>query len=628
MKPNLYFLKLLTCTLLILPVSSMVSLQAQEYYISFAGTGESITVDSVIVENLTRGTKLKMKGSDVLHLVAVVTGIETVGDDGQGRISFYPNPMKDHARMQFALPEKGEVVITLYDLSGRKIAQTRDLLSEGLHIYGIQGVKEGIYFVRIGSNKYSLSGKLICSGSLNRGPKIVYENTLAEQEKQSDSKGTNAEAEMQYTIGDRLKFTGISDNYITVVTDAPSVPGEFHISFDFIPCIDGDGNNYSTVRIGSQIWMAENLKTTKYITGSAIPNITENAEWSSLTDAYCWYNNNIKNKNIYGALYNWYALTDSRLCPLSWHLPKVEEWIRLSDYLGGIDNAGGKLKENSTTVWLSPNTGATNETGFTALPGGFRHSDGTFFSRGEFGIWWCYAPLDGDTSPYEYLTNATSSIITSSTNKSAGLSVRCLNDCHIKDIDGNCYSTVKIGNQVWMVENLKTTHLNDGTVIPLKTDTIEWNVLTIPGYCWWNNDEQFNKDHSCGALYNWYTISTGKLCPTGWHVPTNEEWYQLTNYLGDGTGGILRETGTTHWAGPNTGATNKSGFTALPGSYRYDTGVFYSNFGSSAHWWSASQEYQQIVNVFYLSSTNSSGNLSLIGTYKNPGYSVRCVKDE
>jgi uncharacterized protein (TIGR02145 family) len=628
MKVKLNFLKIVICNLLILPVSSMVSLQAQDYYISFAGTGESTTVDSVIIENLTQGTKLKMNGSDVLHLVAVVTGIETIGDDRKDRISFYPNPMKDHARMQFALPEKGESVIALYDLSGRKIAQTRDLLSEGRHTYGIQGIEEGIYFVRIRSGKYSLSGKLICSGSQNRGPKIVYENTLAVQEKQSDSKGTNVETEMQYTIGDRLKFTGISDNYITVVTDTPSIPGEFHISFDFNPCTDGDGNNYSTVRIGSQIWMGENLKTTKYSNKSDIPNVTDNTEWGGLTDrAYCWYNNEIRNKNIYGALYNWYAATDSGFCPSGWHLPVNTEWIRLSDYLGGLDDAGNKLKENSATFWISPNTGATNETGFTALPGGERDPyDGTFIFLRAFGLWWSYTPYAGNTTNNVRLFYTDSGLRFGSSNKSFGFSVRCLKDYHLKDIDGNPYTTVKIGNQVWMVENLKTTRLNDGTLIPSVTDSNEWSLLTAAGYCWWNND---TAKSTYGALYNWYTVNTGKLCPTGWHVPTNTEWVKLSDYLGGPfiAGGKLKETLTTHWASPNTGATNESGFTALPGGYRYGTGGFESNLGCDVYWWSATEANMFQGHALSLSCTSSS---VIFYSYiaKSYGYSVRCVKDE
>ena len=130
-------------------VCSSMYLRAQDYLISFAGSGGSSTVTKVKVENLTQWKSLEMNGGDVLHLKSVVTGIESVLDNKPGRIRFYPNPMKDYTRMQFDLPVSGETTVTLYDLSGRSIAQTRDMLPKGRHDYGIQGVEEGLYFVRI-----------------------------------------------------------------------------------------------------------------------------------------------------------------------------------------------------------------------------------------------------------------------------------------------------------------------------------------------------------------------------------------------------------------------------------------------------------------------------------------------
>ena len=116
----------------------------------------------------------------------------------------------------------------------------------------------------------------------------------------------------------------------------------------------------------------------------------------------------------------------------------------------------------------------------------------------------------------------------------------------VTDIDGNAYHTVAIGTQVWMVENLKTTRYNDGTAIPLVTDSAVWgNLTSTPGYCWYNNDMSMYKN-LYGALYNWYAVSTEKLAPEGWHVPTNSEWGVLINYLGGDTsaGGAMKETGS------------------------------------------------------------------------------------
>ena len=154
---------------------------------------------------------------------------------------------------------------------------------------------------------------------------------------------------------------------------------------------DIDGNIYNSVTIGNQVWMAENLKTTKYQNGEAIPNVTDDTEWSNLvTGAYSDYNNDPSNSDTYGRLYNWYAVDDSRnICPSGWHVPNYSEWTTLENYLGGYLVAGGKLKETGTTHWSSPNTGATNETGFTALPAGGRGSNpGDFIYLGERAVWW------------------------------------------------------------------------------------------------------------------------------------------------------------------------------------------------------------------------------------------------
>ena len=133
----------------------------------------------------------------------------------------------------------------------------------------------------------------------------------------------------------------------------------------------------------------------------------------------------------------------------------------------------------------------------------------------------------------------------------------------VKDIDGNIYHTVTIGNQVWMVENLKTTRYNDGTAIPNVTDSSVWSKLSTPAYCWYNNDASSYKA-TYGALYNWYAVNVQKLCPKGWHVASNAEFYALNSFL-DGECGKLKEAGTIHWYSPNKGATNETGFTALPG---------------------------------------------------------------
>lgn len=197
---------------------------------------------------------------------------------------------------------------------------------------------------------------------------------------------------------------------------------------------DMDGNIYKTIQIGTQTWMAENLKTTSYNDGSNIPNVTGDIEWMDLTTgAYCWYNNQETTyKNTYGALYNWYSVNTGKLCPTGWHVPSKEEWMILATYLGGVEFAGGKLKESGTTHWQSPNTGATNTTRFNALPGGLRDisSDfgGWFGWIGTNGMWWSSNPgveptdhslrLDSNSGKFSFVPYWIY--------YNSGLSVRCL----------------------------------------------------------------------------------------------------------------------------------------------------------------------------------------------------------
>jgi uncharacterized protein (TIGR02145 family) len=194
---------------------------------------------------------------------------------------------------------------------------------------------------------------------------------------------------------------------------------------------DTDNNIYNTVSIGTQCWINENLKTTKYNDGTAIPLVTDNTAWNNLStnSGYCWYNNNqVTYGNTYGALYNWNTVNTGNLCPSGWHVPSDSEWTVLTDYIGGESIAGGKLKETGTTHWNSPNYGATNETNFTALPGGRRDMNGTFDMIGNFGQWWSSTSQSSTYSYLRYMDYQNTSVTSGGYLKFAGFSVRCVMD--------------------------------------------------------------------------------------------------------------------------------------------------------------------------------------------------------
>jgi uncharacterized protein (TIGR02145 family) len=193
------------------------------------------------------------------------------------------------------------------------------------------------------------------------------------------------------------------------------------------------------------------------------------------------------------------------------------------------------------------------------------------------------------------------------------------------DADGNVYNTVKLGSQTWMVQNLKTTKFNDGEDIPLETDNYTWFNLNTPACCWYENYIS-NKD-TYGALYNWYTVNTGKLCPAGWHVPIDSDWQTLKDFLessGGDAGGMLKDTSDL-WASPNTGATSSSGFKGIPGGIRGHTDGICYYLGYTGKHWSGSPDVSDQSAAWTLSFDDSQLRR---GVYDNNlGVSVRCVHD-
>jgi len=386
---------------------------------------------------------------------------------------------------------------------------------------------------------------------------------------------------------------------------------------------DIDGNVYQTVRIGSQIWMKENLKTTRLNDGTAIRSISDEAGWRAATGpAWCVYSNSheglIPNyKDEYGLLYNGHAVATGKLAPAGWHVPTREEWMEMINHLGGLDAVGAKVKEAGTNHWRPPNHLADNSSGFSARAAGFRHHNGacddfggnalfwsstsagygmagfcSYFAMKETWMWYypvghgisvrCIkdsaeekkslsataAPLPvapaagGATEPQELMKELlakydankdgqldgaegakmsatdmarwakafpeyasmsqpqtpTAGVRKTATEQVAPTAVPTQADSGnapetVTDIDGNVYHTAKIGNQVWLKEDLKTTRFNDGSPIPYVTSDAEWGSITTPAYCWYNHDIKHKNDY--GALYNFWAAASGKLVPKG-----------------------------------------------------------------------------------------------------------------
>jgi uncharacterized protein (TIGR02145 family) len=472
-------------------------------------------------------------------------------------------------------------------------------------------------------------------------------------------------------------------------------------SITFIP------NLYNQVTIGNQTWMGRNLDVDHYRNGDPIPEVTDSIEWKNLkTGAWCYFKNDPGYGPTFGKLYNWYAVHDPRgLAPEGWHIPSDVEWSRLTYSLGGEKISGGKMKAVRPEWWRNPNEGATNESGFSGLPGGYRYKSGEYYFLGDVAYWWSSTSNNLTYAWFRSISYDAANVSRYDVDKELGFSVRCVKDLgsdiptinsvsplsgaigDVITITGNAFGTyrgancvsfnlvklqpsdyqswsdneiivkvpvgaetgsvsvtinstksndvdfkvtgiqsseyVTIGSQVWMTKNLNVDRYRNGDVIPQVTDSAQWANIKTGAWCYiYNNPSNGQK---FGRLYNWYAVNDPRgLAPEGWHVATDTEWSILSNYLGGASlaGGKLKESGTTHWQSPNSGATNQSGFFALPGGYRYENKSF-DGFTTNGYWWTASESNSTIAKAWFLTSFDSTLHNTVY--FKRSGLSVRCV---
>ena len=398
-----------------------------------------------------------------------------------------------------------------------------------------------------------------------------------------------------------------------------------------------DGQTYNTALIGVQCWMAENLNVGTIINGS------QNQQNNGTIEKYC-YDNSSANCNNYGGLYQWnemmqYITTPGvqGICPAGWHIPTDAEWKILEGTVDDNYPVGHAVWDN--TGWRGSNAGynlksASNWNGndmfgFSALPGGIRSNDGSFGGFGGYAYFYSSSP-SGSNAWIRALSSSYTMVYRDVYNQAAGFSVRCLKDQQwqcgnpITDPrDQQIYGTVEIGEQCWIAENLNIGEMINGTEEMTDNSVIE-------KYCYGNNPAYCDE---YGGLYQWnemmeYTTTPGVqgICPGGWHLPTDGEWTTLTDFLGGESvaGGKMKETGTTHWNSPNTGATNESGFTALPGGNRHANGGFL-NLGDGGLFWSSTENYTD--SAWYWTLYYNNDGVSRNHVTESCGFSSRCLQD-
>ncbi|HLF33663.1 MAG TPA: fibrobacter succinogenes major paralogous domain-containing protein, partial [Cyclobacteriaceae bacterium] len=366
------------------------------------------------------------------------------------------------------------------------------------------------------------------------------------------------------------------------------------------------GAGEKTVMIGEQTWMVKNLDVSTFRNGDTIPEAKTAEEWIKAGQegrpAWSYFYNDTENSKKYGKLYNWYAVSDPRtLAPQGWHIPGNDEWLMLSKAL--IENVGAKMKSRSG--WENKGNG-TNESGFTGLPGGWRDSAGEFRDIGYIGAWWSSSEIDALNATYWDVTENESQFYNSNTIKTEGHYIRCVSgetvssvaetdQAEIVESEGETLNikSAKIGSQVWMSENLDVSRFRNGDEIPELENGDEWESAgreSRPAWCYYNNDPEYGKKF--GKLYNWHAVNDPRgLAPEGWHIPTNDEWAELNDYLGDYAGFKMKSV--SDWKvsvneSEHVGnGDNSSGFNGLPGGKRgfaSHHGFTYS--GEFGYWWS------------------------------------------
>lgn len=339
----------------------------------------------------------------------------------------YPNPFNPSTVIIYQLSRPADVRIDVHDLLGRRIKTLlRGYRSENEGRVFWDGTDEsgrcmpaGVYVYSLAAEGKKISRKmlLIDGGMSPSGAGLSKRNASICMPARAMSD--------QYRV--RFSGTGIE----TLERTDVQITGPTVLDVTVKRTVtDIDGNVYRTVRIGNQWWMAENVRTVHYRNGDPIPNVTENSTWSSLTNgAYCDYDNNSSNVSTYGRLYNWYTVADSRnIAPAGWHVPSDAEWQTLINTLGGSSVAGGKMKENGTIHWDSPNTGATNESGFSALSAGPRLYDGDFSHLGSHAYFWSSSEHAAYYAWFVSLYYAGSAATRNNFSKPYGFSIRLVRD--------------------------------------------------------------------------------------------------------------------------------------------------------------------------------------------------------
>ncbi|MCU4175129.1 FISUMP domain-containing protein [Carboxylicivirga sp. N1Y90] len=433
-------------------VTASLSLNAQNYDISFTASGESNSIGSIIATNLSTNESLTLQGSDMLQLQATSTDITKISNDTD--IKLYPNPYNSLSNLELQLDKNQTVLIALTNLSGKTLIQYKQELNASTHKFNIATAHAGIYLLSIRTEKKTICKKII----QNQASQNLIKHLGSEPNNISSRSSLKAANNvLSFTPGDVISYRFVSGNFTTIINEIPT--SSKVINAEFVECSDYEGNHYAVVKIGNQWWMAENLRSTKYADGTSIPHVTSDEDWAAMRGmggsterAYCYFNNSEASNDV---LYTYSAATNNApydgvnyaqgIAPNGWHIPGNAEWYELRDYL--IDNGhnyDGSSSGSYIAKSLASNSGwdtndkegspgynqlTNNKSGFNALPTGFRKDYyGRFhFNSRKYARWWS-RPI-GNSGRTNFGLNYSSLYFFTdgdNTGNSCGFSVRCV----------------------------------------------------------------------------------------------------------------------------------------------------------------------------------------------------------
>jgi len=410
--------------------------QAQSITLTFSGIkdGQTVMLDRIEIQNLDKGCDTTLY-YPAASLALQPLGIGDLTSDPAGFTVFQnvPNPAVALTTIRVYQPVTGQVSVVVTEMTGQQVASFSGELHPGYHLFEFTPGNSEAYIFSAYSSGIAESIKIVSGSHRGSQPCILSYTGIASGDE--TLKSAFPADGFTFSLGDHLSYTGHYNTFTSVIEDAPQ--SNMSYTFDFsatgtpcpgIPSVTYGGQVYHTVLIGTQCWFKENLNIGTWI------NSNKEQTNNEIIEKYC-YNNDTTICNTYGGLYQWDEMMQyintagaKGICPIGWHIPTDAEWTTLTTYLGGELVAGGKMKETGTAHWYSPNTGATNSSGFTALPGGVCYLTGNFNGLETNAIFWSSSQSVANYAWYRLLYNANENVSRDEYHNPNGISCRCLQD--------------------------------------------------------------------------------------------------------------------------------------------------------------------------------------------------------